>query len=94
MATETVADLANETIAQREQAGKHPLELAPKARAPDNASTPTTKADASWEKLPAEQRSAATANVNIYLKILFQSSREDQGGGARCYGTSSTKLTG
>ena len=31
MATETVSNLTNEVIAQKEQAGEHPLELSPKA---------------------------------------------------------------
>ena len=67
MATETVTDLSNETIALREKADMHPLELADKARAADDAGAPTAKADASWESLPVEHRSAATANVDVYL---------------------------
>ena len=67
MATETVTNLSNETIALREKADMHPLELADKARAADDAGAPTAKADASWESLPVEHRSAATANVDVYL---------------------------
>ena len=67
MATETVADLANEAISQREQAGKHPLDLAAKSRAANGAGTPDAQADASWEHLPEEKRSAAKANVDVYL---------------------------
>ena len=37
MVTETVDDLANADISQREQAGEHPLEVVAKARAADNA---------------------------------------------------------
>ena len=48
MATETVVDLANEAISQKEQAGEHPLYLSAKARAADNAGTPEAEADASW----------------------------------------------
>ena len=47
MAMETVADLANEAISQREQAGKHALDLAAEARAADNAGTPEAQVDAS-----------------------------------------------
>ena len=55
MATETVDDLANKVISQREQADKHPLDLVGKARpANDNASAPAAQADASWEHLPVE----------------------------------------
>ena len=53
MATETVADLANEAIVLREQAVEHPLKLSAKARAVDDAGAPTSKADSSWESLPA-----------------------------------------
>ena len=67
MATETVADLANKTIYQRYQADKHPLDLAVKARAAEDAGAPEAQADASWEHLPAEQRSAAKAKVDVYL---------------------------
>ena len=67
MATETVTDLANDKISLREQADMHPLELADEARAADDAYAPTAKADASWASLPAEQLSAATANVDVYL---------------------------
>ena len=67
MAGETVADLANETIAQRQQAGEHPLEMAADSRAADGAGNPTAKVDASWDSLPEEQRSAANANIDVYL---------------------------
>ena len=64
---ETVADLTNEAITQREQAGEHPLELAAEDRAAVDAGAPTAKADVSWDKLPAEQRSASTANIDVDL---------------------------
>ena len=67
MATDTVTDLANKTIALRERADEHPLELEYEARAVDDANASPTKADTSWASLPVEQRSAATENVNIYL---------------------------
>ena len=54
MAVEMVADLANKAISQREQAGKHPLELAAKARATDKYGASGSQADAIWENLPAE----------------------------------------
>ena len=47
MATETVADLANKAISQREQAGEHLLDLAAEARAVDDAGAPEDQADAS-----------------------------------------------
>ena len=65
--TETVTNLANESITLRNQAGEHPLELTAEAIAVDNDGAPTAKVDDSWESLPAKQRSAATANVNVYL---------------------------
>ena len=67
MVTEIVADLAKEAISKREQAGEHALDLAAKAIAADDASAPESQADASWEDFPAEQRSDAQANVNVYL---------------------------
>ena len=67
MATETVADLANEAISQKEQAGEHPLEMEDESRAADDAGALEAQADAIWGHLPAEQRSAAKANVNVYL---------------------------
>ena len=61
MSTETVEDLANEATSQRDQAHKHPLEMAAEARAADNSSAPDSQADARREHPPAEQHSAATA---------------------------------
>ena len=40
MVTETVADLVNKAISQREQAGKNPLDFAAEARAADNSGSP------------------------------------------------------
>ena len=40
MDKDTVADLANKAISQREQSREHPLETAAKARGADNSSTP------------------------------------------------------
>ena len=65
MATETVEDLANKAISQREYAGEHPLELAYKAIADNNASSSEAQVDASWEHLPAEQRYAANFNAGV-----------------------------
>ena len=46
---------------------EHPLDLSAEARLADDAGAPTSKVDASWVSLPAEQRSAATANSDVYL---------------------------
>ena len=67
MAMETVADLAKEAISKRDQVGEHALDLAAKSRAAEDASAHEAQADASWEDFPAEQRSDAQANVNVYL---------------------------
>ena len=67
MATDTVTDIANETIALREQANKHPLDLSTEAKSEDDAGAPTAKADASWERLLADQSSAATTHFDVYL---------------------------
>ena len=67
MTTETFTDIFSKKITQREHADKHPLDLTAKSRATDDAGNPTTKSDANWASLPAEQRSAATANINVYM---------------------------
>ena len=67
MATETVADLANEYISQRDQARKHPLEMASKARAADDSGAPEAQAGANWEHPPVDQRSASTEKIAVYL---------------------------
>ena len=67
MAAETVVDLANKSISQKEQANEHPLEMAAEDRAADDSGALESQADASWEHLLAEQCSAATANVDVYL---------------------------
>ena len=67
MATDTVANLVNKAISQMEQVRKHPLEMAAEARAADNSGAPEAQSDASWDRLPAEQRSATTANADVYL---------------------------
>ena len=67
MAAEKVADLANKAISKRDQAREHPLEMASKFRAADNSGAPEAQGDARWEHLPAEQRSTATENVDVYL---------------------------
>ena len=54
MATDRFTDLANETISLRDQTDKHPLDLATEARAADDSSALTDKAEASWAILPAE----------------------------------------
>ena len=71
MATETLADLANEAISQKDQAGEHPLDLEAKSRAADNAGALEAYADASWGHLPAEQCSDAKAIVDVYLEDLI-----------------------
>ena len=67
MATETVADLAKNSIYQRGQAGKHPLELAAESRVADNAGALEAQADTIWGHLLAEQSSGEKSNVNVYL---------------------------
>ena len=67
MATETVEDLTNKAIYQREQAHEHLLEMAGKARAADESGTTEAQANAIWEHLPEEQRFSARANVDVYL---------------------------
>ena len=42
-----MADLTNKAISQKEQAGKHPLEMASEARAADNLGALEAQADAS-----------------------------------------------
>ena len=41
--------------------------MAAKARAADDSGAPKAQADSRWENLQAEQRSAATENVDVYL---------------------------
>ena len=41
---------------------------AAKARAADDSGAPESQAEASWEHLQAEQRSASTSNVDVYLE--------------------------
>ena len=67
MVTETVAELANDAISQKEQVGKHPFDLAAKFRAANDTGALEAQADARWGHLLAEQRSAAKANVGVYL---------------------------
>ena len=42
--------------------------MAAKAIAADESSALEAQADASWEHLPSEQRSAATENGNVYME--------------------------
>ena len=67
MAKETVADLANKAISQRDQAREHPLEMAAESIAADDSVAPEAQSDTSWEHLPVEQRSSATENVDVSL---------------------------
>ena len=67
MTAETADDLATKAIAHRDVSSAHPLEQSDNARVADNAGAPEAQANASWEQLPAEQLSADTANVNVYL---------------------------
>ena len=48
MVTETVDNLANKAISQREQVGKLPLEVTSKFRAINDAGTPEAQVDSSW----------------------------------------------
>ena len=41
--------------------------MAGKYRATDDSGTPEAQADTIWEHLPAEQRYAARANIDVYL---------------------------
>ena len=41
------------------------------SRAADDVGTPEAQADSSWEQLPAEQCSAATADVDVYVDDLI-----------------------
>ena len=66
MASETVVDLANKAISQREQACKNLLEMAAEAGAAYDSGAPESQADASWEHLLTDQCSAVTANVDVY----------------------------
>ena len=43
------------------------MDLAAEARSADDAVTPEAQADYIWENLPAEQHSAARANIDVYL---------------------------
>ena len=62
-----MADLANEAIPQGEQACEHPLEMAAEIRVSDDSVALEAQDYDSWEHLPAEQHSAAMANVDVYL---------------------------
>ena len=68
MAMDMVSDLANEYISQGEQAREHLLEMTGNFIAADDSGTPEAQADTIWEHLPAEQRYAARANVDVYLE--------------------------
>ena len=67
MATKMVVDMVNKEISQKDFSIEHPLEWTAEARAADYIGAPEAQADASWYQLPSEQRSATTANVDIYL---------------------------
>ena len=71
IATKTIADLVNKTIYQRDSASKHPLERAAETKVADGAGESEAQANTSWEQLPADQRSAATANTDIYMDDLI-----------------------
>ena len=80
MIKETVADLTNKAISQRDQADKHSLELADDARATNNAGAPEAQVDASREYLPAEQRAPAKSYFDVYLDdfiSVFQGGTRD-----------------
>ena len=67
MAAETVANLANESISQREQAVGHPLKMVDKARAAKCAGAPEDQADAIWKHISADQLAATKSNAGVYL---------------------------
>ena len=67
MVMETMANLTNKAISQRDKTHKHLLEIAGKVRAADDSGTPEALGDAIWEHFPAEKRSAARANGDVYL---------------------------
>ena len=67
MSTKRAANHANEEISQKDVASTHPLEQAAKERAADDTGALESQADAYWEKLLQEQRSAATSNIDVYL---------------------------
>ena len=69
MDNKIVSDLANEAMAQSGKEVRHPLEEAANARSAENAGELEAQADASWEHLPAEQSSTATATVNVYVYL-------------------------
>ena len=71
MVTETVTNLANKAISQREQAGNHPLKLSAESRAADDADAPESQVESSWEQPPMEQRATAKSNVDVYLDNLI-----------------------
>ena len=71
MATEVLTDLANKATPQRDVASEHPLERAAEDRSADDTGTLEDQAGAIWEQLLAEQRSATTKNVNVYLDDLI-----------------------
>ena len=48
MDTKTVDELANKDIAQRDEAGRHPLEEAADTRASDDTGALKNQSDASW----------------------------------------------
>ena len=80
MDIETVSDLAKNTIAHRDVASANPLEQAAEARAADDTSA-EDQDDASWEQLLAEQRSAATENIDVYLDdfiYIFQGGSKER----------------
>ena len=80
MATETVANLANEAISQREKTGEHPLDLAAKTIAADNTGSPEAQADASCQHLLTEHRAAEKSIFGVYqddfISILQGGPRE------------------
>ena len=67
MATKMVTDLANKSIYQSNDSGKHPLEEAANTRALGGAGKTEAQDYSSWGKLLAKQRSSAMANVDVYL---------------------------
>ena len=91
---ETLSDLSNEVIDQRDVASAHPMEQAAEARAVDDAGALESQADSygdnSWKSSaqPPQKILISTWTTSFLL------SRDTPRRGANCSGTSSIKLTG
>ena len=68
IATNTVADLANEAISKNDFVVENPLKKAKNFIAAHDAGATKYQAGAIWEQIPANQCSSATENVDAYLE--------------------------